>query len=82
MDENQIKLIKEHEYHKLLTSLNATECYIIMLWQGNKEIENLMIPSFKITPSEYYDLRKDFEEKFPEFMSEAKRQQPTDCSVM
>ncbi len=74
--------VKEHPYYKLMTTqLNATECYVIMLWKGNKLIENLIIPSLTISREEYFNMRKDFKKKFPGFMKKICKEKPTDCCI-
>ena len=90
--------LKNHKYYKIMTNLNSTECYLIMLWQGNKQIEELMIPyickmsledpSIPVPPNdlidpnvpkicnskeEYYEIRNDFDKKFPGVLSSFKK---------
>ena len=65
----------DHPYILYIRDLNMTQCYKEMLLADNKQIVKLM-------PDEYKELRKDFEEKHPDMVTDMKKIQPSDCTIL
>ena len=86
--------IKNHTYYKIMTNLNTTDCYLVMLWQGNKQIEDLMIPyickmraddpsipKFCNSREDYFKIREDFRKNFPGVIESFWEEKRGDCII-
>lgn len=69
----------DHPYIKLVASFNMTECYKHMLIAGDQQMEHYISRTHL---GEYFSLRKDFVEKYPEVVQYYQENEPSDCTII
>lgn len=70
--------INEEPFLKFIRNLNMTECYKIMLLQGNPEITKFLGKQ----EEEFLTLRADYFKRHPEVEEEIMQKKPTDCVII